>query len=81
MGGQGYVFGRGNQQLSQNVLRLLEKDDITIIATEGKLKGLGDNDLLIYTLDDEVDKKLSGYYRVVIGYGRYLVHRASNGRD
>lgn len=56
MGGQGYVFGRGNQQLSQNVLRLLEKDDITIIATEGKLKGLGDNDLLIYTLDDEVDK-------------------------
>lgn len=79
MGGQGYVFGRGNQQLSSKVLKKIKKEDITIISTMGKLDSLKGKDLLIYTLDEEVDKKLSGYYKVVIGYGRYLVMKASNG--
>ena len=79
MGGQGYIFGRGNQQLSANVLREVDKDDVTIIATQNKLSSIGNRDLLIYTMDDEIDEKFSGYYKVVIGYGRYLMHRASTG--
>ncbi len=81
MGGQGYILGRGNQQLSSEVLKHIDKSDITVVATQSKLQSLGDRDLLVYTLDEEVDKKLSGYYRVVIGYGRYMVHKASNGQD
>ncbi|WP_425539059.1 ATP-NAD kinase family protein [Microaceticoccus formicicus] len=79
MGGQGYIFGRGNQQLSSRVLNKVDKKDVTIVSTAGKLATLQDRDMLIYTLDDKCDEKLSGYYRVVIGYGRYMVHRASNG--
>ncbi len=79
MGGQGYIFGRGNQQLSSRVLNKVDKKDIIIVSTAGKLATLGDRDMLIYTLDDKCDEKLSGYYRVIIGYGRYMVHRASNG--
>lgn len=78
MGGQGYVFGRGNQQLSANVLRKLDKDDITIIATRNKLMSLKDRDLMIYTMDDEVDEKLSGYYKVMVGYGHIMAHKASS---
>ncbi len=79
MGGQGYIFGRGNQQLSSRVLNKVDKKDVMIVSTAGKLATLQDRDMLIYTLDDKCDEKLSGYYRVVIGYGRYMVHRASNG--
>ena len=70
MGGQGYVFGRGNQQLSANVLRKIDKKDIIIIATNGKLESITSGHLVAYTMDEEVDKKLKGYYRVKIGYER-----------
>ena len=70
MGGQGYVFGRGNQQLSANVLRKIDKKDIIIIATNGKLQSITSGHLVAYTMDEEVDKKLKGYYRVKIGYER-----------
>lgn len=79
MGGQGYIFGRGNQQLSSRVLNKVDKKDVMIVSTAGKLATLQNRDMLIYTLDDACDEKLSGYYRVVIGYGRYMVHKASNG--
>lgn len=77
MGGQGYLFGRGNQQLSANVLRQIDKNDIIVISTQSKLHSLGDRDLIIYTLDDEVDAALKGYYKVITGYGQLMVVKAS----
>lgn len=78
MGGQGYLFGRGNPQLSDKVLAKLDKDDITIVATPGKLSTLGGQPLLIYTGDSEVDKKLSGFYRVTIGFEREKMYKAKS---
>lgn len=79
MGGQGYILGRGNQQISAKVLDHIDKKDIIIIATPYKLASIGDRDLLIYTMDDEIDEKLAGYYKVIIGYGRYMMQKASSG--
>jgi len=74
-GGQGYLLGRGNQQLSPKVLGKIGKRNITIIATEGKLIQLNGNPLRVYTGDEGLDKELSGYYKVRIGYGMSRMYK------
>ena len=53
MGGQGFLIGRGNLQLSPNVLRAIGHESILGIATPSKLLGL--NFLRIDTGDPELD--------------------------
>lgn len=67
-GGQGFLFGRGNQQCSANVLRAIGKEHITILATREKLFGLNGGVLRIDTGDEQTDTAFSGYYRAVVGY-------------
>ncbi|WP_181687145.1 ATP-NAD kinase family protein [Halorhabdus salina] len=62
IGGQGFVFGRGNQQLSPDVLRAC---DIELVASRRKLDGLGV--LRVDTGDPELDKTLRGWQRVRVG--------------
>lgn len=78
MGGQGYLFGRGNQQLSDKVLAKIEKDDVIILSTPGKINTLYGKPLLIYTGNAEIDQKLSGYYKIVVGYGKYVIYKAQS---
>jgi predicted polyphosphate/ATP-dependent NAD kinase len=68
IGGQGHVFGRGNQQISPAVIRRVGLENITIVAGKGKISGLGGEPLLVDTNDPDLDRALCGYRRVVTGY-------------
>lgn len=72
IGGQGFLLGRGNQQISARVLRALGPDPLVVVATEEKLTGLGGRPLLVDTGDPELDQDFAGYIRVTTG-----VHSAS----
>ena len=62
IGGQGFVFGRGNDQISPAVLR---RSDVEIVASKAKLDGLGT--LRVDTGDRELDEELCGWRRVRTG--------------
>ena len=66
-GGQGFLLGRGNQQLSAAVMRRIGRERLHVLATQEKLAKFLGHPLLVDTGDPEVDKMLSGYVRVIIG--------------
>ena len=72
IGGQGFLFGRGNQQLSADVLRRIDRDRIVIVSSTEKLFALPERQLYVDTGDDAVDNSLAGYLPVTVGYRRRM---------
>lgn len=73
IGGQGFVLGRGNQQVSPRVL-----DGVTgmlVLATPHKLAALGGRPLLADTGDEELDSKLGGHVQVITGHRESTIYR------
>ncbi|MDR1884681.1 MAG: ATP-NAD kinase family protein, partial [Synergistaceae bacterium] len=68
IGGQGCLFGRGNQQIGPDILRPLKREDITVIASTEKLLSITGGAMYNDTGDPELDRQLSGYYRVITGW-------------
>jgi len=71
IGGQGFVLGRGNQQISPKVLRYISKEDIIIVVLPSKLRIT--KVFWVDTGDPEVDKQLEGFYKAVTGYREYTM--------
>jgi NAD+ kinase len=62
IGGQGFVFGRGNDQISPAVIR---RCDIEVVASSRKLEETGV--LRVDTGDTDLDEELRGWQRVRVG--------------
>jgi predicted polyphosphate/ATP-dependent NAD kinase len=78
IGGQGCIFGRGNQQISPNVLKKVGRENIIVVSAPEKLYALGQQPLWVDTGDQEIDRMLTGYMRVVTGYNQRAVLKVSS---
>lgn len=75
---QGFLFGRGNQQITAELIRQLSgPDDITIVGSRTKLASLDSRALLVDTGDAELDQELSRVYPILTGYDEFLLYRVA----
>lgn len=75
IGGQGFVLGRGNQQLSPAVIKRVGVENIIIVSAKSKLSQI--RELIFDTGDEEIDGFFAKkrYVRVVVGYGEEKLMR------
>jgi predicted polyphosphate/ATP-dependent NAD kinase len=66
IGAQGFILGRGNQQISAALLRRVGLENLIIVSTPHKLAELAR--MLVDTGDEHMDRMLAGKRMVVTGY-------------
>ena len=79
VGGQGFLLGRGNQQISASVLDFFDPDDLLVLCTPMKLQALGGAPLLLDTGTEAADRRFSGYARLVTGFMEYATYPVRGG--
>lgn len=77
IGGQGHLFGRGNQQFTPAVIRAIGVDNITVVAAKSKITQLEGRPLLVDTNDALLDQALCGYRSINTGYDDHVLYRVS----
>lgn len=82
VGGQGFLFGRGNQQFTPRVIRAVGLDQIFVVASLEKLAALPEQCLLVDTGDERLDDQLAGFREVIVSGGRTVLMPVRNaGRE
>lgn len=75
IGHQGMLFGRGNQQISPEIIKRVGKEKIIVVATRNKLRSVPENALRVDTGDAVVDAVLRGYIKVIVDYREWRMIR------
>ena len=70
IGGNGFIFGRGNKQFTPEVIKQVGRENIIVVGTRDKLNKL--EALRVDTGDLTLDQSLSGYTEVIVGYKETL---------
>ncbi|MFN2236192.1 MAG: ATP-NAD kinase family protein [Anaerolineales bacterium] len=71
IGGNGFIFGRGNKQFTPQVIKQVGRENIIVIGTRDKINKL--DCLRVDTGEFELDEMLSGYLKVWVGYSNAVV--------
>ncbi len=72
-GGQGFLFGRGNQQISAEVIKQIGRENIIVLATRRKIDPI--SALHVDTGDEQADSMLRGFIRVVVDFGETVLRK------
>ena len=75
VGGQGFLLGRGNQQLSPAVLAAVGPDNVVVLAARSKIATLQPPVLRVDVGDGVAEQPLRGYQRVRVATGHSTVLR------
>ncbi len=78
IGGQGFIFGRGNQQISPKVIQKVGRENIIVVSLSEKLNALNGAPFLVDTGDAAVDNILAGYVTVIVGYRDKVMYRVAS---
>lgn len=71
IGRQGILLGRGNQQISPEIVKRVGKERMVVGATKSKLQSIEGAVLRVDTGEAEVDAMLRGYMRVITDYRQW----------
>jgi predicted polyphosphate/ATP-dependent NAD kinase len=77
IGGQGFLLGRGNQQLGRAVLSCIAPEDLIIVSSADKLVALQPPLLRVDVGDEASFAWGSGFQRVRVGPGRFMMMRVA----
>ncbi len=71
IGGQGFIFGRGNKEFTPSIIKRVGKENVIVVATRDKMSKLPC--LRVDTGDSKLDQSLRGYIKVLIDYNEEVV--------
>ncbi|MGC9347714.1 MAG: ATP-NAD kinase family protein [Anaerolineae bacterium] len=77
IGGNGFIFGRGNKQFTPEVIRQVGRENVIVVATPYKMSKL--DCLRVDTGDLALDETLSGFIEVTVGYKQARVMEVKSG--
>jgi len=81
IGGQGFLFGRGNQQIGPEILRQVGKKGVMVVATRDKIHRLQHRPLLVDSGNLAVDSLFVGYVRVITGRQEEIIYPVQAASD
>ena len=77
--GQGFLLGRGNQQLNAEALSsLVWPSQFVLVGTRTKLSSLHGNPLLVDLGDPSLNDRFKGLAEVVTGFNDRVLHRVDS---